>query len=105
VGNERFLFGKGYSILNGKDSILRAVLHSGEMASEQVAALALAMSNAGLHQLVQEFLLKNPAMNQPTLPGINLDNYPPFPEAVGSSPLNPNVFFYYPAHQTCCSCS
>jgi hypothetical protein len=63
VGDERFLFGKGTtSIENGKDCILKAVLNSGETTDERVAALVLAMSDAGLQQLVRQFFLKNQAM-------------------------------------------
>jgi hypothetical protein len=62
VGKEHFLFGKGSSIQNGKDEILKAVLESCEMADEKVTALMLAMNDAGLHQLVHEFLLRNQAM-------------------------------------------
>jgi hypothetical protein len=93
VGNERFLFGDDdCSTDNKRDSILRAILESGKTAEEKVSALVLAMSDAGLHQLVDEFLKKNQVMTPATSTGMS----PCSPEATVSSPLNPNVLFPTP---------
>jgi hypothetical protein len=54
------------------------------------------MSDAGLHQLVHTFLLKNLNMDQLTSPLIDSYASAPSPEAAVSSPLNPNVLFPTP---------
>jgi hypothetical protein len=95
VGGERFLFGQGTSIETGKDCILKAVLQSGETADERVAALVMAMSDAGLHQLVREFLLKNQAMIEAASPGMHsyMHSSPEETASSPGSPLNPQRLF------------
>jgi hypothetical protein len=96
VGDEQFLFGKDTSIETGrKDCILKAVLNSGETTDERVAALVLAMSDAGLHQLVRQFLLQNQALIEAASPGMHAYMHPPTQDTVLSpgSPLNPQHMF------------
>jgi hypothetical protein len=72
VGDGRFLFGKGSSIEIGKDAILtKAILESGETADEKVGALVLGMNDAGLQQLVRDFMLRNQAVLEAASPGMH----------------------------------
>ena len=71
MGDEGFLFGKVFSIENGKDEIIKAVLELGKTADDKVDALVLEMNNAGFHQLFRDFMFRNQATIEDASTGIN----------------------------------